>query len=140
MAIELYWDDDERRDVLLMEIDGVWTWEELFDALRRVRKVTDAAPTTVGALLDVSRGVGVPGGSIFNQTALDHARELLRMGAGRAGPIVIVGAGAMLRMVFSTFQTLDRQALATVRFAGTLDEGRALLHAALRGGSQPGEA
>lgn len=133
MAIELYWDDDQR-DILLVEFEGAWTWDELFDALRRIRKVTDTAEHTIGALLDVSRGAVIPGGSIFNQTALNHAQTILRMGEGGSGPIAVIGANAMVRMVFSTFQTLDRRALSGVRFAATLEEGRALLHESLRGG------
>jgi|GEM_PF-380867 hypothetical protein len=123
MPIELYWDNDER-DIMLIEVEGAWTWDDLYTTLGKIRKVTDNASYTIGAILDVSGGTSVPGGTIFTQTAFNHAREMLKMGEGGTGPIMIVGANSFIRMVFSTFYNLDRKTLSNVRFAASLEEAR----------------
>jgi hypothetical protein len=131
MGIELYWDDADRRDTFLVEIEGRWTYDELWDTLRKIKKVTDSSPVTLGAILDLSRGTTVPGGTIFTPTALHHARELLKFGQGGTGPIVIVGANGFMKSVFRTFSGLDKNGLMQVKFADTLDEARRMIDAAL---------
>jgi hypothetical protein len=126
MPIELYWDNDERT-VMLIEVEGGYSWDDLYDVLRKIKKVTDNAPYTIGAILDVTRGATIPGGKLFTQTTLDHARNMLKMGEGGTGPVVIVGANSFIRLVFSTFYNLDRKALGNVQFAATPDEARAIL-------------
>lgn len=126
MGIELYWDNDERT-VMLCEITGSWTWDEMYQTLEKIKKVTDAADYEIGAILDVSQGISVPGGTIFTPTALEHAKRMLKMGEGGTGPVVIVGANPMIRTIYQTFHNLDRKALGNVRFAATVDEARAML-------------
>ncbi len=127
MGIELYWDDAERRDVFLVEIEGKWTYDELWDTLRKIKKVTDKSPITLGAILDLSRGTTVPGGTIFTQEAFNQAREILKFGQGGTGPIVIVGANGFMRSVFNTLSGLDRSAVMKVRFADSAEEARRMI-------------
>jgi hypothetical protein len=136
MPIELYWDNDERT-VMLIEVEGGYSWDDLYETLRKIKKVTDNAPCTIGAILDVSRGATIPGGKLYTQTALDHARNMLKMGEGGTGPVVIVGANSFIRLVFSTFYNLDRKALGNVQFAATTDEARASLVEKLNEQSNP---
>lgn len=126
MGVELYWDNDERT-VLLMEIDGAWTWDELFAVLDKVKKVTAAASVELGAIIDVSAGAIFPGGSVFTPTALENARRMLKMGDGRMGPVVVAGANGLIRAVVNAAAQLDRSIAASVQFARTADEARALL-------------
>lgn len=126
MGVELYWDNDERT-VLLMEIDGAWTWDELFTVLDKVKKVTAAASVEMGAIIDVSAGAIFPGGSVFTPTALENARRMLKMGDGRMGPVVVAGANGLIRAVVNAAAQLDRSIAASVQFARTADEARALL-------------
>jgi hypothetical protein len=136
MAIELYWDNDER-NVMLIEAVSPWTWDDLYDVLGKIKKVTDTAPYEIGAILDVSRGATIPGGSLFTQSSLDHARQLLRMGENGTGPVVIVGANSFIRTVYSTFYPMDRKALGNVKFAASQDEARDLLRGTLQPSHMP---
>lgn len=126
MSIELYWDNDERT-VLLLEIDGAWTWDEMDAMLAKIKKVTDAATFEMGAIIDVSAGVTFPGGSMFTPTAFEHAKQMLRMGEGGTGPVVIVGANSLIRTVYNAMVQLDPQKMGSVQFAQTQDQARSML-------------
>lgn len=128
MAIELYWDDDART-TMLMEIEGAWTWDEMYETAQKIKKVTDNATHEIAAILDVSRGATVPGGSIFNPQTLQHGRNMLKMGEGGTGPLIIVGANSFIRTIYNALYRLDKKALSHVQFADTVEAARALLAA-----------
>lgn len=126
MAIELYWDNDERT-VMLCEFERHWTWDEMYATLNKIKQVTDRADREIAAIIDVSQGVSLPGGSIFTPTAYAHAKKMLQMGEGGTGPIVVVGASPLIKTIYGTFRGLDKNGLNNVNFAHSLDEARALL-------------
>ncbi|MDZ4764082.1 MAG: hypothetical protein SGI73_05970 [Chloroflexota bacterium] len=124
--IELYWDNDEQT-VLLCEFHAGWTWDEMYKTLDAIKKITDSTDYEIAAIVDIQEGVGIPGGSIFNKRTFEHAKKMLQMGEGGTGPLVIVGANPLIRMVHETFKTLDRNIANSVNFAKTLDEARDIL-------------
>lgn len=126
MGIELYWDNDDET-VMLMEFDGVWTWDDLYAALDKVKKVTDKSPVVLGAILDVRRGARFPGGSPFTGEAREHGQRVLQMGEGDSGPIVVVGAGGFLRTMFKALAALDPDRLRAIRFVDTMAEAEAYM-------------
>ncbi|MCA9907748.1 MAG: hypothetical protein KC519_03800, partial [Anaerolineae bacterium] len=64
----------------------------------------------------------------FSPTALANARQLLTLGDGSTGPVVIVGATTLIKLVYENFRGLDaRAATADVTFAATLDAARSHL-------------
>jgi ABC-type glycerol-3-phosphate transport system substrate-binding protein len=126
MAIELYWDNDEQT-VMLCEVRDPWTWDDLFDTLGKIKKVTDRSPVTIGAILDVSHGITIPGGSLFSPATFENAKKMIKMGEGGTGPIVVVGANPLIKAVYNAAGTIDRKALSNFAFVPTLDEARAHL-------------
>lgn len=126
MGIELYWDNDVRT-VMLVEVDGSWTWDEMYGVLDKIKKVTDNADTTIAAILDLSRGLSFPGGALFTKNSYDHAKRVLQMSEGGTGPVMIVGANRLIKMVYDTFKRLDSSATSNVRFTESVDEARAQL-------------
>ncbi|MBE2272313.1 MAG: hypothetical protein IAE80_29025, partial [Anaerolinea sp.] len=127
MAIELYWDNDERT-VMLCEVRGDWTWEQMYDMFTKIKKVTEKSPVTIAAILDISAGISIPGGSFFTPAAFDHAKNMLKMGENGTGPLVIVGANALIKGVYKTFTGMAQgSALNNISFADTADEARARL-------------
>jgi hypothetical protein len=127
MGIELFWDDDAKT-TMLCEVRGSWTWDDMWKVLNDIKRVTDKANYEIGAILDVSEGLTFPGGNIFNQTALNHAKRMLQMGGDGTGPVVVVGASPMIKMVYDGFGMIDKKALNNVRFARTVDEARSMLN------------
>ena len=127
MAIELYWDNDERT-VMLCEIRGDWTWEQMYETLGKIKKVTEKTSTTIAAIIDISDGVSVPGGSILTPAAFDHAKNMLKMGESGTGPMVIIGASSVIKTAYKMFTGMAQgMALSKIAFADTADQARAHL-------------
>ncbi len=128
MGIELYWDNDEQT-VMLCEFDKHWTWDEMFETLNNIKKVTDKREDVIGALIDVTRGISIPGGSIFNVETRDKAMQMLKMSENGKGPMVIVGAGGFFKTLATAFNmiTSDKNVLADVYFADTLTQARDIM-------------
>jgi hypothetical protein len=126
MPIELYWDDDART-TMLCEVQGRWTWDEMWDVLHKIKKVTDSADHEIAAIVHVIDGLNIPGGTIFTREAFDHARRILRMGEGGTGPIIVVGVSPLIRTIYNTFLPMDRKTIGAIRFADSVDDARALL-------------
>jgi hypothetical protein len=126
MAIELYWDDDEQT-VMLCHFPKTWTWDEMFETLHTIKQVTDQRDYEIGAIVNVSRGITVPGGSIFSAQTREKARRMLAMSADGKGPIAIIGANGMLRTVAKGFNMLDKSAMDDVYFVDDIDEARKIM-------------
>jgi hypothetical protein len=125
MGIELYWDNDEQT-VMLMEVEGRWTWEELFETLSKVKKVTDRADYEIGAIVDMRDGMQIPGGSLFNPSNLENAKKVLQMGDDGTGPVVFVGKG-VVKTIYNSLRGMNPRASANIHFADSVDAARAYL-------------
>jgi hypothetical protein len=127
MGIELYWDNDEQT-VMLCEVDGPWTWDELYDTVLKIKKVTDRTDHEVGAILDVSRGLFMSPGAIFSASGWENMKRILALGDDKGtGPLVIVGANSVIRRMYDTIKNFDPHKFRNVQFADTADQARALL-------------
>lgn len=126
MSVDLYWDNDEQT-IILCEFSKGWTWEALFSALNKVKTITQSRSDTVGAIVDMSRGLGVPNGSLFSIETRDKAKQMLQMSADGKGPIAIVGANGAIKLVSKAFALVDKNALKDVYFVDSADEARQVL-------------
>lgn len=126
MSVDLYWDNDEQT-IILCEFSKGWTWEDLFSALNTVKTITQNRADTVAAIVDMSRGLGVPNGSLFSVETRDKAKQMLQMSANGKGPIAIVGANGVIKLVSKAFSLVDRHALKDVYFVDSVDEARQVL-------------
>ncbi|GAB4522794.1 MAG: hypothetical protein OHK0046_35840 [Anaerolineae bacterium] len=126
MAIELFWDNDEQ-NIMLCVFDKQWTWDEMFETLEKIKKVTDKRDYEIGAIIDVSAGISIPGGSIFSPDVREKAKRLLSYGDEGRGPIAVVGAGGAFKMFSSAFTMLDKNAMRDTYFANSLDEARQMM-------------
>ena len=127
MSVDLYWDNDEQT-IVLCEFSKGWTWEALFGALNKIKSLTQNRADTVGAIVDMSNGLGVPNGSLFSTETRDKAKQMLQMSADGKGPIAIVGANGAIKLVSKAFALLDKNALKDVYFVDSVDEARNILY------------
>ncbi|MDX2077276.1 MAG: hypothetical protein SFZ02_12650 [bacterium] len=127
MSVDLYWDNDEQT-VVLCEFSKGWTWEALFGALNKIKSLTQNRTDTVGAIVDMSNGLGVPNGSLFSTETRDKAKQMLQMSADGKGPIAIVGANGAIKLVSKAFALVDKNALKDVYFVDSVDEARKVLY------------
>ncbi|MBE0690507.1 MAG: hypothetical protein IH587_10350, partial [Anaerolineae bacterium] len=120
MGIQLNW-DNEAQTVLHCQFESNWTWDDLFEIADRVKAITDNTPHTVAAIINLTDGMTIPGGNFFSPTAFANARQLLTLGEGGTGPVVIVGATTLIKMVYESFKGLDSRAAKTdITFTDTL--------------------
>ncbi|MCK6578930.1 MAG: hypothetical protein L6Q98_12570 [Anaerolineae bacterium] len=126
MGIELYWDNDDR-SVMLVEVRGAFTWDEMYETLGKIKKVTERSPVEIGAILDMGADVRFPGGSVFNAAGLQHARNMLAMSKDGTGPMVVVGVSGIIRKVYDWFTAMDARAFANVKFADTLPQAQHIM-------------
>jgi ABC-type glycerol-3-phosphate transport system substrate-binding protein len=128
MSIELYWDNPEET-VMLCAFDKNWTWDQMFETLDTIRTVTSKRDYEIGAIIDISKGATIPGGSIFSVTARENARKMLQMSSENGkGPIAVVGANGMMKTVAKAFGMLDKDALNDVYFTDTVNEARGMMN------------
>lgn len=124
MDIQIRWDDAERR-IVRLEFQPGWTWDALKQAIQRVDELIASAPHTVHLLIDIRGAGGLPG------DFMTRAGELFAQGEARPneGDKVVIGAGPLIRAAYSAFLALygDEAQRRPLRFAGSLDEARALL-------------
>lgn len=126
MAIELYWNNDEQ-SVLLAEFTGRWTWNELYEMLQKVKKITANRAQEIGAIIDLRQGMHLPGGSLFSQETLNHFKQILKMGDDNKGPVVVVGVNSVVQTVFDMIVKLDPRAAKDVYFVKNMTEAESLL-------------
>ncbi len=128
MSIDLFWDNDEQ-NVFLVEFNGSWTWSDLNKVLKTSARISAERNQVMGAILDVRKGLNLPGGSVFNREGMNQFKQLLAMSNGgqENGPVVIVGMTGMIKTIFDTVTQMDRKAAKSVYFASSMTEARALM-------------
>lgn len=127
MGIDLYWDDAEQT-VMLAEFGDRWTWDELHAVLRTIKRMSEERGQIFGAIIDVSRGLHIPGGTIFNREGLTNFRQMLTYGKGGKGPVVILGMSPAIQTIFDAVGRLDRNVTQDVYFARTMDDARRTIY------------
>ena len=134
MAIDLFWDNDEQT-VFLVEFNSNWTWDDLNAVLKTTSRISKEHGQVMGAILDLRKGLSLPGGSIFNRDGLNQFKELLKMSNGgqENGPVVIVGMSGMIQTIFDTVTKMDQKAAQRVHFASTMSEARDVMAMHLNG-------
>lgn len=127
MAIDLYWENDEQT-VMLCEFDKNWTWEDMFSTLETIKKVTDARDYEIGAIIDLRKGISIPGGSIFSADTREKARRMLAMSEDGKGPMVIVGGGTFIKTISGAFTMIGgNDVMNDVFFTNTMEEARNIM-------------
>lgn len=128
MAIDLFWDNDQQT-VFLVEFNGKWTWDDLNAVLKTTTRISNERGQLLGAILDLRKGLSLPGGSIFNRDGLNQFKQLIQMSNGgqENGPVVIVGMSGMIKTIFDTVTKMDSRATRSVHFASSMSEARALM-------------
>ena len=128
MGIQMNW-DNAAQTVMRCTVDEQWTWDEMDDAMAKIKQITDSASQVIAAIIDVSKGVNIPGG-LFSPNTLNQAKKMMAMGeSSTPGPVVIVGASSMIKTIYNMVRGMDKNGLSNVSFAATLDEARATLKA-----------
>ena len=128
MPIELYWDNDEQ-DVILAEFKGDWTWDDLYRMLTTIKRLSDEADRSFGAIIDLRDGLRLPGGSVFNKEGLENFRKLLNIDTKRGrGPMAVVGMSQGLKNLLKAISAFDASQTKYIFFEETMDEARQVIY------------
>ena len=128
MGIKLDW-DNSAQTVMLCAVDEQWTWDEMNDAMTQIKTITDTATQEIAAIVDVTKGVNIPGG-LFSPSTFNQAKKMLKMGeTSTPGPVIIVGASPLIKTIYGTLRGMDKNGLNNVSFAATIAEARDALKA-----------
>lgn len=126
MGIKVDWDNDEQT-VILYRFDGSWSWDDLYNALDRVKAMSASVDHQVDAIIDFSKASYLPSGAIFSFNGHKQAQKLASKASEARGQIVIAGAGMFIRSVYDAFRALDNRISRGVHFTDTLADARAYL-------------
>jgi hypothetical protein len=102
MAIQTQW-DDEQQQVIRVEVEGRWSWDELQIALERTIEMMDSVAYKVEFIIDVSRSSLIPGGA--TQAAQSVATPETHRNEGVK---VVVGANAFMRIGYEAYRRINR--------------------------------
>lgn len=129
MSIELFWDNDEQT-VFLVEFGNSWTWEELHAVLKTTARISDERGQTLGAILDLRKGLTIPGGSVFNRAGMNQFKDLLQMSNNGKdnGPVAIVGMNNTIKAIFDAVGRIEQNATRNIHFASSMCEARTLVN------------
>jgi len=132
MAIDLFWDDSEQ-SVLLAEFNGKWSWDELHKTISTIKSLSKERGQVFGAIIDLRKGMHLPGGNIFNKEGLDQFKRLLSLGddGDEQGPVVVLGMNGMVKMVFDAIKRVDKSIVETVAFAKDEADARTIIYRAV---------
>ncbi len=126
MSIQVEWDNDQHT-VVRYTFLGNWTWAELYASLDSGEAMAKDVPVRVSAILDLREGSSLPGGSFLNRTVRDHAQALVNRAQTDRGQIAVVGAGPLIRSMFTVFSNLFADKAGGVTFVDSLEEARRII-------------
>jgi len=124
MGVSVKW-DNKAAGVQIYTVEGRWSWEDMFAAIRDARQMADEV-----ALEQVNSIIDIRAGSLFPQNALTHFRRL-SSGDGhpkvKAGIVVLVGDNFFVKALVDIMSRWNYRAMQHFTMTKTLDEAREFL-------------
>jgi hypothetical protein len=99
MPINVKWLDDAK-SILMYECEGVWTWDEVWDAFQIGDPMIEASPHKVDVVIDFVGSAGVPDG------ARSQIRGLTDQASENWGLCLVTGEDAMSQQVMFTMSKI----------------------------------
>jgi MFS superfamily sulfate permease-like transporter len=121
VPITVEWDTPEK-NVILLTMEGLWTWEQLEDAVNRVTTLLGEVDHPVDTIFDGSRSGPIP------TNAFTYLRRMNQAVHPNQAGVAIVGMNAFAQTLLNTFGKIYSLARASdLRFVSTLDEAQVYL-------------
>lgn len=130
MAIQLFWDDADET-VMLMEVGGEWSWDDLYAVLHTAKTISEQRQRVHGALVDLRQGLRLPNGSVFNREGLRQFMRITQLSGGKKGPIAFIGMSGMTKVIFEAATKLDKSTAQATFFTDDIQEARRLVYSAV---------
>ena len=124
MPINAHWADAEQT-IVILEYQGGWTWDELYNAVKAVENMTDGKTRIVLVIHNLTASQMLPKDVFF------HGQRLT-VEVPKGAFAVIVGAGSFARIVIDMLRRLNRSFDEQYKTAATLDEAMTIIKKELK--------
>lgn len=121
MPVTVEWYDDQHR-AILQRLIGKWTWEELGDAVTKVREYAESVDGTLPLMIDNSQTRSMPGGN-----AMLHGINNLRRSPQNIDNVIFVMDSQLLKTFASMVFGAIPMWRGRTRFVKNLEEGRQII-------------
>lgn len=122
MTMHVYW-DSQQRHVLCAEAQGVWTWDEYYQAIQQMAEQIRTLRERVDIINIRGKGAQMPRGS-----AIPHFQRALKLLPNNAGAVVNVTTTPFARVMASVFIKLYPGTVGKkVFFVASIEEARAFI-------------
>ncbi|MDZ4671187.1 MAG: hypothetical protein SH821_09975 [Phototrophicales bacterium] len=124
MGIRIQWDDENTKLALHYIYEGMWMWEENYQAIDDSIAYFDSEDYVVNLIIDMTRSSGYPAGNI-----LSHFRNMAERYSEKAGHNVVINNNPFTRMMSDTFNKIykPKKIKGKSFFVKDLTEARATL-------------
>jgi hypothetical protein len=120
MPIHVKW-HNEARTIIRYEFEGVWTWDDLYAAIRDVNTMMGSVPYRVDVIITMFNSRTVPSG------ALVHMRSGSTRAASNWGMGVFVGNNPLVKALLTAFTKVYPRFNQRYAIAASLEEAEALI-------------
>jgi len=125
MSINVDW-DVEKKETLVLEFSGEWSWHECREAMQVVMYMNDGSEGSINHIYDLSES------ALTTRACLTHLQKLLKLELNPAPEkIIIVDKAFRVHMLEDMLVSITRSAQ-NIHFAEDLESARKLLLGNLR--------
>lgn len=116
MGINIFW-DEQHSDIVHLVIDGGWTWDEFYRAMRIMHGQMDkSSHEKIQFIVDMRNGQTLP------QNVLSRMREISNQHHPKSDKMVVIGAGDFPKLLFGIMEKLLPERMNHVSLVETIEE------------------
>jgi hypothetical protein len=120
MPIQVHW-HNEAKTILRYDFEGVWTWDDLYAAIRDVNGMMGSVPHRVDVIITMFNSRTIPSG------ALVHMQSGSTRAASNWGMGVFVGNNPLVKALLTAFTKVYPRFNQRYTIASSLEEAEALI-------------
>jgi hypothetical protein len=128
MVIRYYWQDDEKT-LIRYELEGSWTWDEMYQVLYEAREEILAIDHRVDAIIDLRNTHNVPA------AGLTHIKRVSDLNTPNTVLSVFVTSSGFFRSLYEMAARIHKKVAQHYRIVSTIEEAEALIAASRQAGS-----
>ncbi len=127
MALNAAWENRDKTIIRFTLMPG-WNWDTLHAVLDRAAKIAYQVERRLDIIVDVRDIAPQPIGDLLRPAAQETGQEFTKRVMLLDHHVAIIGAPQYIRAMYNRFHLGCTTAIASVHFASTLEEARAVVH------------
>src|SRR5215813_490048 len=122
MTVSADW-QDEKRDIVLYNFEGAWTWDELYPTYTKAIAMEKSVSYRVDVILDMRRSKGLPANVLL------HAKNISDKQPENIGLTVIVTPNGFVKALYNAGVAFYKGIAHYFRVAPTMEEAATVIAA-----------